>query len=26
VSQQPYPLFRFEGRKDRTAHPVVWQI
>jgi len=26
VSQQPYPVFRFEGQKDRIPHPVFSQI
>jgi len=26
VSQQPHPVFRFEGQKDRIPHPVFCQM
>jgi len=26
VSQQPFPVFRFEGQKDRIPYPVFCQI
>jgi len=26
VSQQPHPVFRCEGQKDRIPHPVFFQV
>jgi len=26
VSQQPFPVFRFEGQEDRIPHLVFFQI